>query len=183
MSLGQAFFLTRPNIPTGRTQVTDDDASSLTLQTSNRSAEANKEKLPQPQSPQLPHVRSLTSRFPSATGILRLHSPLPGYSLGRSLLFLFYFVVLLFAALYRDSVFKNPAREGALVASQLPWVYILATKNNFIGVLVGYGYERVSMMSISIRSNSLKWFVAELSAPIRGETGHSCCKRPCHRVQ
>lgn len=79
--------------------------------------------------------------------ILDLPLPIQGYHLGQGLLLVFYFAVLLFAALYRDSVFKNEFREGAIVASQLPWVYILATKNNAIGALVGYGYEKVGFKS------------------------------------
>ena len=73
----------------------------------------------------------------------------PGYHLGRLLLLLLYFGALLFAALFRDSVFKNNVREGAIVASQLPWLYILATKNNFIGCLLAVGHERVCFHQIS----------------------------------
>ncbi|EKM52997.1 uncharacterized protein PHACADRAFT_49775, partial [Phanerochaete carnosa HHB-10118-sp] len=59
-------------------------------------------------------------------------------------LLILYFSTLLFAALYRDSVFNNSIREGAIVASQLPWVYMLASKNNIIGTMTGRGYEKLN---------------------------------------
>ena len=76
---------------------------------------------------------------------------IPNVTYGRASLLIFYFAVLLFAALYRDSIFKNPERAGAVAASQIPWVYILATKNNAIGILLGYGYERVRCTSPMVR--------------------------------
>lgn len=90
-----------------------------------------------------PHINSLSARFPTISSFLSLQ-PVPGYPMHRTFIRLFYFGVLLFPALFRDSVFKNPIREGAIVASQLPWVYALGTKNNIVGVLTGYGYEKVS---------------------------------------
>ncbi|KAI0339247.1 incomplete iron reductase [Trametopsis cervina] len=90
------------------------------------------------------HVRALPTRFFKAGTILR-SDVIPGIHLGRSLIILLYFAVLLFAALFRDNVFKHSVREGVLVASQLPWVYVLATKNNAIGTLLGYGYEKLNV--------------------------------------
>lgn len=128
------------NVILGQTAA-QEDVSSISDTHSGQSDEPFREK-PRGRSEQ-PHVKSLATRFPTVTRILRLPLPVQGYHLGRSFIILLYFGVLLFAALYRDSVFKNPNREGFIVASQLPWLYILATKNNFIGLLVGYGYDRV----------------------------------------
>lgn len=89
---------------------------------------------------------SLATRFYPITHALRWPLPIHGYHLGQLLLLLFYFAVLLFGALFRDSVFKHSVREGTLVASQLPWMYILATKNNAIGTLVGRGYEKLNYL-------------------------------------
>ncbi|KAJ3559281.1 hypothetical protein NM688_g432 [Phlebia brevispora] len=92
-----------------------------------------------------PHLESLTSRWHTLACIFR-EPILPRMTVGRALLLIFYFAVLLFAALFRNSVFKNPIRAGALAASQIPWVYILATKNNVIGTLLGLGYERLNYL-------------------------------------
>ena len=120
-----------------------DDTSSITATNSRQEDGVGKV----PGEP-LRHTKSLTSRFYFITNILRFPLPFPGYNLGKGLLLLFYSCVLLFAALYRDSVFKNPTREGAIVASQLPWLYILATKNNALGTLVGKGYDKVSALAV-----------------------------------
>lgn len=88
------------------------------------------------------HVQALPTRFFSLGCFLRSEI-IPDFHVARTLLMLLYFGVLLFAALYKGSIFKSSPRDGVLVASQLPWVYILATKNNAIGILIGYGYEKV----------------------------------------
>lgn len=88
------------------------------------------------------HVQALPTRFFSLGCFLRSEI-IPDFHVARTLLMLLYFGVLLFAALYKGSIFKSSPRDGVLVASQLPWVYILATKNNAIGTLIGYGYEKV----------------------------------------
>lgn len=106
-------------------------------------------------SKEIPHVKSLATRFYPITQAFRWPLPIQGYHFGQFLLLLFYFAVLLFGALFRDSVFKNSVREGALVASQLPWLYILATKNNAIGALVGRGYEKVCGVDSAIFDDSL----------------------------
>ena len=69
----------------------------------------------------------------------------PNYSIGRVILMLLYFGVLLFAALYRDSVFTNPVRDAWVAVSQLPFVYALAGKNNVFTILLGIGYEKVCL--------------------------------------
>ena len=55
----------------------------------------------------------------------------------------FYFGVLLFAGLYRTSVFTNPLRPGYVAVSQIPWVVVLASKNNVISLLLGIGWDHV----------------------------------------
>ncbi|THH32211.1 hypothetical protein EUX98_g1990 [Antrodiella citrinella] len=69
-----------------------------------------------------------------------------GYSLGRIVLMLLYFGVLLFAALFRDSVFTNPVRDAWIAVSQLPFVVALATKNNVFSVLLGVGHEKLNYL-------------------------------------
>ena len=54
-----------------------------------------------------------------------------------------YTAAVVFAAFYKSNPFFKPNRAGWVVASQLPFVYAFATKNNVIGLLVGVGYEKV----------------------------------------
>ena len=122
--------------------MSDDTSSARTIPHIAQTTESISEK-PTATAEPLPHVKSLSSRFYPLTRVVDLPFVVPGYRLGQGCLLLLYFGTLLFAALYRNSVFKATGREGAIIASQLPWLYILATKNNAIGALVGYGYEKV----------------------------------------
>ncbi|TCD61297.1 hypothetical protein EIP91_008665 [Steccherinum ochraceum] len=88
---------------------------------------------------------------PSSTFVYKtrhlLRTPIiPGYSLGRIILMLLYFGVLLFAALFRDSVFTNPVRSAWVAVSQLPFVFALAGKNNAFSILLGIGYEKLNYL-------------------------------------
>jgi ferric-chelate reductase len=163
------------------TRSTADDASTLTLQPSGQSVEAQRVKLTS-ESP-IPHTRSLSSRFRPISNILRLPLPIHGYTLGRGLVPFFYLGVLLFAALYRDSVFKNPTREGAIVASQLPWVYVLGTKNNALGVLVGIGYQNASISICALIDAGLIWWTAQLHSSTCRQAACSLCKYTCNWIQ
>ncbi|KAI1792298.1 iron reductase [Ganoderma leucocontextum] len=55
-----------------------------------------------------------------------------------------YLGLLLFAALYKSSVFKDPKRAGWVAISQIPVVYVLATKNNVLSVAWGTAYDRLN---------------------------------------
>jgi hypothetical protein len=88
----------------------------------------------------LPFLRPLLS-------LARSRVPLPGYSVGQLSLLLFYFVVLLAATLYQSSPFIDATRPAWVAVSQVPLVLALAQKNNVLGSLLGYGYERVSYPS------------------------------------
>ena len=66
-----------------------------------------------------------------------------GYSIGRALLLLGYSVLMLFVGLDGGNPFVQYIPAGWLGASQLPVVFLLGTKNNLLGVLLGKGYEKV----------------------------------------
>ncbi|GJF00186.1 iron reductase [Phanerochaete sordida] len=121
---------------------TRDDSSSITARNSRDASVASLKGA----RGAVPHTRSLAARLPRAAAFLRRPLPLFGRTLGQTALLLLYFGVLLFAALYRGSVFKDSVRAGALAAAQLPWVYALATKNNVIGALLGRGYEKLNYL-------------------------------------
>ncbi|KAG0693019.1 hypothetical protein DFH29DRAFT_1007765 [Suillus ampliporus] len=47
---------------------------------------------------------------------------------------------------YSSNPFTDPERAGWVIASQIPFVYALATKNNIIGMMVGVGYEKLNLL-------------------------------------
>ena len=70
-------------------------------------------------------------------------------TLGKSIVLLGYFGIILFAGLFMSNPFTTPIRAGFVAASQIPVVVALATKNNLVGLAIGFGYERVSALFIS----------------------------------
>ena len=65
------------------------------------------------------------------------------YTIVQVLLIAGYTAAVFFAAFYQSNPISKPHRTGWVVASQIPFVYAFATKNNVIGLLVGVGYEKV----------------------------------------
>lgn len=88
------------------------------------------------------HMPMLSSLMHPASSLLhkRVHE---SYSLGQVLLMAGYSLIVLYSGIYRSSPFVDFERSGWVATSQLPFIYILATKNNVIGMLVGVGYEKV----------------------------------------
>lgn len=91
-----------------------------------------------------PHVRAWSSRVPSFGNTLRYRLE-TGFSLGQALILLVYFVALVYASFLESNPFADPLRTGFVAMSQIPVVYLLATKNNLLGMLIGLGYEKVSV--------------------------------------
>ena len=54
-----------------------------------------------------------------------------------------YFALLLFAALYRTTIWTNPVRAAYVAVSQIPVVYVLASKNNVLSGTLGTAYDKV----------------------------------------
>jgi len=71
----------------------------------------------------------------------------PGFSVGQVIILLIYFYSLVYAAFYRSNIFTDPARTGWIAISQLPFVFAFAQKNNLLGSLLGYGYEKVCLQT------------------------------------
>ncbi|KAH9946886.1 iron reductase [Amylocystis lapponica] len=101
----------------------------------------------QPQNPPT-HMPAWSTMLPSVHRFLG-YSVRPGYSVGKALLLLVYSGLMLYAGLYKSNPFKNPVRAGMVYGSQLPFIMVLATKNNVIGWLVGCGYEKVDLVLLS----------------------------------
>ncbi len=88
------------------------------------------------------HFKSWQVRFPFIMRMLR--TPAIGrIQVGGVMICALYFGLLLFAALYKSSIFKDPRRAGWVAISQIPVVYVLATKNNVLCVAWGTAYDRV----------------------------------------
>ncbi|KAG0697861.1 ferric reductase like transmembrane component-domain-containing protein, partial [Suillus ampliporus] len=54
--------------------------------------------------------------------------------------------IIFYASFYKSNPFTDPERAGWVIASQIPFVYALATKNNIIGMMVGVGYEKLNFL-------------------------------------
>ena len=108
--------------------------------------------------PQTWHMPMLSSLVYPVANLLhtRVHEK---YSLGQVLLMAGYSAVVLYAGLYKSNPFVDFNRGGWVGVSQLPIIYILATKNNVIGMLVGVGYEKVCFW----RCDSVKFLMHHLS--------------------
>jgi ferric-chelate reductase len=132
--------------------------------------------------PQTWHMPMLSSLMNPVASLLhsRVHEK---YSLGQIFLMVGYSVVVLYAGLYRSSPFVDFNRSGWVSASQLPFIYILATKNNVIGMLVGVGYEKVCVSGDVTRRNISCITSAELSSSPRWAVCNSCSQRSCYWPQ
>ena len=97
-------------------------------------------------------MASWSARFPGVSWLLGIRV-IPGYSAGRVFLLLAWLGVMLYAGLHDSNPFSNPNRAGMLVVGQFPLVYVLGTKNNVVGMLIGQGYERVSAVTLAEESH------------------------------
>ena len=57
--------------------------------------------------------------------------------------------IICFGILYHNLPSFGPRRAGWLVVGQLPLVFALASKNNFVGFLLGVGYEKVRLYHLA----------------------------------
>lgn len=97
-----------------------------------------------------PHTQSWAGRYHKISAFLG-RTCFPGYSIGRSMVVLGYFLIILYATVYKSSPFSDPQRAGFVAMSQLPIVFALATKNNILGMLLALGYEKVRYVLIEIQ--------------------------------
>ncbi|KAJ2974185.1 hypothetical protein NUW54_g11930 [Trametes sanguinea] len=70
----------------------------------------------------------------------------PGLTIGKLLVEVSYFSVLLYAGLYKSNPLTQPVRSGYVAISQIPIVVALGTKNNVVGMMIGFGYERLNYL-------------------------------------
>lgn len=71
----------------------------------------------------------------------------PGFSPAQFLVCGLWFVITLYATLYKSTgTFTDPTRAAWVGVSQLPFVFAFGTKNNVISGLLGLGYEKLNFM-------------------------------------
>lgn len=76
-----------------------------------------------------------------------------GYTVGQLVLLAGYLYGYLYGMFSMSNPFSDSSRSAWVAVSQMPLVFALAQKNNIIGSLLGYGYEKVSLAPlISITS-------------------------------
>lgn len=90
------------------------------------------------------YMPSWSTLFPWAYFVLS-SKVRPGYSLGYCIILLAYTAVVMYVSLVDVDLFSSPSRLGWVAASQIPVIFILATKNNVLGTLIGMGYEKLNV--------------------------------------
>ncbi|EIW56151.1 iron reductase [Trametes versicolor FP-101664 SS1] len=91
------------------------------------------------------HMPGWSTMLPTIAAFLRT-TIRPGLTIGKGLVELTYFSVMLYAGLYKSNPFTTPIRAGFVAVSQIPMVVALGTKNNVVGMLIGFGYERLNYL-------------------------------------
>ena len=127
---GRRVNFERGRTTTSPTTTTDDDDSACALTDS------------RPQRRPPAHMPAWSSICPKMNAWL-CATLRPGYSVGGTLLLLGYSVLMLFVGLHGGNPFVQYIPAGWVGASQLPVAFLLGTKNNLLGILLGKGYEKV----------------------------------------
>ncbi|KAG5640475.1 hypothetical protein DXG03_008380 [Asterophora parasitica] len=70
----------------------------------------------------------------------------PGFSVSQAFIVVFYLASLCYAGFYKSSPFSDPVRTGWVAVAQLPFVFALAAKNNILGMLLGFTYEKLNYL-------------------------------------
>ncbi|KAF8066781.1 hypothetical protein FPV67DRAFT_1496412 [Lyophyllum atratum] len=92
-----------------------------------------------------PHIAACP-RFLRPLVVLHRTRLSPGFSVSQAIIMLFYFGTLAYAGFYRSSPFTDPMRTGWVAVAQLPFVFALGTKNNILGMLIGFSYAKLNFL-------------------------------------
>jgi hypothetical protein len=95
---------------------------------------------------------------------------LPGYSAIQFGILMNYTYILLYGLFRESNPFTDGTRSAWISVCQLPLVFALAQKSNFLGTLLGYGYESVSFRRLCVLMSTLikgSLSLAELLPSIR----------------
>lgn len=89
-----------------------------------------------------PHIAACPRFLRPSLTLLRMRV-VPGFSIGQFVIIAIYFFCLAYASFFHSNIFTAKRRTGWVATSQLPIVFVFAQKNNLIGSILGYGYEKV----------------------------------------
>ncbi|TFK83417.1 incomplete iron reductase [Polyporus arcularius HHB13444] len=89
------------------------------------------------------HMPGVSTTFPTLAAFLR-KTIRPGLTIGKAVILASYSAIVLYAGLFMSNPLSQPVRAGYVALSQLPVVVILGAKNNLVGMLIGFGYERLN---------------------------------------
>ncbi|KAK1221084.1 hypothetical protein PQX77_016131 [Marasmius sp. AFHP31] len=114
-----------------------------------------------------PHVASSAKLLRPCLKVLRSRVA-PGISVLHGCIMAIYLSVLAFPAFYKTNPFTDSVRFGWITVGQLPFVFLFATKNNLLGLLMGVGYEKLNFLHrfvarlviISVNVHSVHYFYA-----------------------
>lgn len=96
-----------------------------------------------PVAPQLPlHVAACPRLLRPFLTLLRMRVA-PGFAISQVIILTVYLFCVAYAGFYRSDIFADSTRTGWVAISQLPVVFMFAQKNNVLGWILGYGYEKV----------------------------------------
>ncbi|WWC85576.1 uncharacterized protein L201_000440 [Kwoniella dendrophila CBS 6074] len=131
-----------PNYPSPTYQIaqTPSTATPLNAYSSPSSAQLliNKSNLPK-------HLPSLSSLIPYADS-LEIRVPLIGYTFGQTILCIVGVGLTALSLFYENDNVNGKNRSGFVATNQLPICFLLAGKVNWIGYLVGKGYEKLNFL-------------------------------------
>ncbi|TFY64102.1 hypothetical protein EVJ58_g2857 [Rhodofomes roseus] len=57
-----------------------------------------------------------------------------------------YLAAIMYSTFFDVNLFTSPTRLGFVAVSQMPVIYVLGTKNNVLGTLIGQGYEKLNFL-------------------------------------
>ncbi|WVR03427.1 hypothetical protein IAU60_000418 [Kwoniella sp. DSM 27419] len=91
------------------------------------------------------HVPSLASIIPFS-GLLGVRLPGTSYTFGQGVVCAIWAALMGVGLFYDNSVVNQPVRAGFCAVNLLPIVFLLAEKVNWIGHLIGVGYEKLNFL-------------------------------------
>ena len=69
-----------------------------------------------------------------------------GYSIAQLFMMALYFTILVAATFFQSNPFVDATRPAWVAVSQMPLLFALAQKNNILGSIMGYGYEKLNYL-------------------------------------
>ncbi|KAM6502977.1 hypothetical protein JOM56_002954 [Amanita muscaria] len=92
-----------------------------------------------------PHIVSCPALLRPLANFLHL-SFIPPYSNLQLVIMMAYFVALFYTYAYQSNIFTDGTHAAWIAASQLPFVFAFAAKNNVLAWLLGLGYQHLNYL-------------------------------------